>query len=132
MAEPFPDDVRRFVLAHLNSVEQLEVLLLLRGAPEREWTADAVGRALYTSPAAAAAQRLADLAAGQLLATHTGPEPVYRYAPADDARRQLIDRLADAYRERRVAFITLIYSKPNDQPASSSSGSGTGPATACS
>ena len=114
MSDPFPDDVRRFILAHINSVEQLEVLLLLRGAPDREWTAAAVGQALYTSPAAAA-KRLTDLAAGGLAAVLPGDASTYRYLPADDARRLMVDRLAEAYTQRRVAVVSLIYSKPNDQ-----------------
>ena len=114
MADPFPDDVRRFILAHINSVEQLEVLLLLRGEPDREWTAQAVGQALYTS-AAAAVKRLTDLTASGLAAVLPGDDPRYRYAPRDDAHRKLVDQMADAYRERRVAVVALIYSKPNDQ-----------------
>ena len=114
MSDPFPEDVRRFLLAHINSVEQLEVLLLLRGAPDQVWTATAVGQALYTS-AAAAVKRLTDLAAGGLVTVLPGDDPGYRFSPADDSRRDMVDRLAEAYSQRRVAVISLIYSKPNDQ-----------------
>jgi hypothetical protein len=114
MTEQFPEDVQQFILAHVNSVEQLEVLLLLRAQPQCDWDAAAVGRALYTPPAAAD-MRLADLHARGLLARKGEAVPLYRYAPNPAELDGLIGRLADLYRERRVSVITLIYSKPHDQ-----------------
>lgn len=32
-----PDDVREFVIRHIESVAQLEALLLLRANPDRAW-----------------------------------------------------------------------------------------------
>lgn len=110
----FPDDVRRFILDIINSVEQLETLLLLRGQPDREWSAQAVSQALYTQPEAAA-MRLTDLHARGLLTVTEGPERLYRYRPATGDQDRLIGQLADVYRERRVAVISLIYSKPLNQ-----------------
>ena len=55
-----PDDVVRFLNEHIESVEQLEVLLLLHRAGASAWTADMVAAALYTQPASAA-RRLAAL-----------------------------------------------------------------------
>lgn len=40
-----PAEVRRFIAAEIESVGQLEVLLLLRGAADKNWTADEVARA---------------------------------------------------------------------------------------
>jgi hypothetical protein len=115
MADDFPEEVRRFILETINSVEQLEVLLLLRREADRDWTAAAVGQAISTSTAAAA-MRLSDLAGrGFLTATQAGGDTTYRYAAAAPERERLVDLLATTYAERRVAVISLIYSKPNDQ-----------------
>ena len=110
----FPEEVQRFLLENINAVEQLEVLLLLRADPGKEWTAADVGQGIYTSPAAAV-MRLQDLAGRGLLAVAAGPDPRYRYRPADSARARLVDLVAETYRERRVAVITLIYSRPSDR-----------------
>lgn len=109
--DDFQEDIRRFILDNITSVEQLEVLLLLQRTPEKDWNAASVSKELYTQPEAAA-QRLADLEALGLLAHAEGPSPEYRYAPRTLARAQLVARTAEVYRQRRVAVISLIYSRP--------------------
>ncbi|MBW3541352.1 MAG: hypothetical protein KY476_13880 [Planctomycetes bacterium] len=114
MADEFSDDVKQFLSEHISSVAQLEVLLLLRAQREREWTASEVSKALYTTPDMAAEQ-LAELAGRGLLARGDGAETKYRYWPASpelDAQAGLLDT---AYKERRVAVITAIYSQPLDK-----------------
>ena len=103
-----PDDIHRFLLANIESVEQLEVLLLLWRGADTDWTAEAVARALYSQPSSVA-RRLATLHHKGLLAQTDGR---YRYAPKTDALGETVTRLADLYRERRVAVITVIASKP--------------------
>lgn len=114
MSEELPDDVRRFVIEHINSVEQLETLLLLWSNSAREWSADEVSQALYTPPAAAA-MRLEDLRQRGFVTLTGTPGDRYRYRSSSDEQMRLIARLADLYRERRVTIISLIYSKPHDQ-----------------
>jgi hypothetical protein len=111
MSERLPEDVQRFIVEHVNSVEQLETLLLLRSDPQKLWTVDEVSHALYTQPAAAQ-MRLADLQARGLLAAQADGR--WKYGATGDAD-ELVGRLADLYRDRRVTVITLIYSKPQQQ-----------------
>ena len=109
-----PEAVRRFVGAHIESVEALDVLLLLRERRDREWTAEAVARELRRNPGFVAAC-LAQLHA-HALATQTGdPEPSYRYDPRGRDDDRTIEELAGCYASRRVSVISLIYSKPTDQ-----------------
>lgn len=111
--DAFPEDVRRFILDHIHSVEELEVLLLVRAEPARLWDAEAIRQALYTS-AASASRRLADMEAAGFVVPVEGQPGAYRYRPGPAEREDLLARLADVYRERRVAVISLIYSKPID------------------
>lgn len=111
----FPADLQRFLAESIDSVEQLEVLLLLRGKPEQAWSAEEVSRALYTHPDAALRRLAALQTHGLLVVEGDGPERKYRYAPSSPDRAGLVDRLAALYKERRVAVITLIYSTPPDQ-----------------
>jgi hypothetical protein len=67
-----PDDVRRFLLQCIDSVEQLEVLLLLHRAPGEGWTAEAIAQSLYSNPESIG-RRLAGLYASGLLA----PRPIF-------------------------------------------------------
>jgi hypothetical protein len=106
-----PDAVTRFLNRHIDSEEQLEVLLLLHRAAESAWTAEMVAAALYTQPTSAA-RRLAALHAGGLIDVVTGQPEAYRYVPDPGDGGELITAVADTYRERRVAVVTAIASKP--------------------
>ncbi len=109
-----PERVQRFLMTHIDSIEKLEVLLLLRNRTERQWTASEVALELRIAEASAAA-RLADLATSGLLVS-TGEDPAaYRYSPthSDDVRD--ISELATTYSERRVSVITFIFSKPQER-----------------
>lgn len=111
-----PEEIRQFIAAHVTSVAQLELLLLLRSEREREWTASEVGRALYADTNGITEQLNELLAKGLLYVTHT-PEARYRYRPDGDTDT-LIGRLATLYQERRVAVISLIYAEPTHKARS--------------
>jgi hypothetical protein len=108
-----PADVRRFIVDHVHSVEQLEILLLLHRHPARWWTASDVNAEIRTS-LASADDRLRDLAERGLAGVDAGTPPRYRFAPAEGATAVLVSRVAETYREHRVSVVTLIYSKPSD------------------
>jgi hypothetical protein len=113
MTGDFPPRIAQFIQQHIESLAQLETLLLLKGEPQRSWDAAAVAQALYTSPEECAANLAALAAAGFLEAA---PEATrYRYCTDDAARRELIDTLQEVYRQRRVTVIELIYSKPSSR-----------------
>jgi hypothetical protein len=100
--------VRQFIVEKVNSVDLLETLLLLHAQPERCWTAEEVGRELRTSPGGGQ-NGLAQLNA-RGLAKQT-PKGFHFMASNPDVS-DTVNRLAEAYRDCRVAVITQIYSKP--------------------
>ena len=109
-----PDDVRAFLAQYIDSVEQMEILLLLHGTPEREWSAAAAAGHLYGQPSSVG-RRLAILRLQGLLACReSADDDMYRYAPATPALDLTVGRLADAYRDRRVSVVGLIASRPMD------------------
>ncbi|MCY1073534.1 hypothetical protein [Archangium lansingense] len=112
-AGDLPEEVRRFITDHIDSVEQLEILLLLHQHPERSWTAESVARELRIS-ALSADDRLKDMARSGILAKVQGSEVEYRYAPSQQLG-DVVAGLATAYAERRVTVINLIFSKPIDK-----------------
>nr|WP_217911169.1 hypothetical protein [Myxococcus sp. AM011] len=109
-----PPRVQRFITTHIDSLEKLEVLLLLRAHPGREWTASSVSLELrITEPSAAA--RLTDLTARRLLVGDGGAVPVYRFSPASSEDAQAVTELAAVYGARRVSVISFIFSRPLDK-----------------
>jgi len=111
--EPIPEKVRRFIVDHINSVESLEILLLLFADTGREWSALEVGRTLYTRPESAAAQLQELHRAKLLLAIAGGEAPKYRFHAASPEAAIVAD-LEKVYKTRRVSVISFIYSKPTD------------------
>lgn len=93
------------------SVEQLEILLLLRAHRGRDWSAEEIAKELRIA-ALSAANRLLDLA-GRGLLVEASPGR-FRYEPNDQALGAAVEGLAKVYPERRVSVIEIIFSKPND------------------
>jgi hypothetical protein len=101
--------VRAFIVRHLSSGAQLEVLLLLHRHRDRAWSAAAVGRELRIDPEQAG-WVLSRLAADGLLG---GDEAGYRFEPRLRRKTSAVDNLAALYPTYRVAIISLIFSKPS-------------------
>jgi hypothetical protein len=109
--DEIPPDVRQFVLDHIDSVAQLEALLLLRQSPEETWSVNQAAQRLYIDRGAAE-QILAALQVLGLVAHDGGSPPTYRYEPRSPARGDGVGRLAEIYRQRLIAVTNLIHSKP--------------------
>lgn len=109
----FSDTLKQFIAKHINSVEQLEVLLLLKRTAPREWTADQVSQEMTTSRYAAEG-RLHDLHARGLFVFREENQVLYfRYDPANPADKA-VSELGEVYAQRRTTVITMIFSKPVD------------------
>lgn len=104
-----PEDVHRFLVRHIDSVEELEVLLHARQSPGRSWSAADMARELYSHPSSIEQRFQRLLGAGLLRESGAGH---FQYAPRSAELDQVVARLADSYRERRVAVVSLIASKP--------------------
>lgn len=102
----------RFIQAHIHSVLQLEVLLLLRGR-EGAWTPATVAGELRITEQSAEL-RLQDLHLRSLLALEPSSRS-YTYAPVSDDLRGLVDALAECYATTRYTVINTIFSEPGDR-----------------
>lgn len=113
MRQPFPEDVRRFILTSIPSVPYLEAMLLLRADPEQAWDAALAARRLYISQHRAG-ELLHELAeAGIAQATRQGSGWVYGPDPALSA---LIEEVANLYSQDLVGVANLIHAR-NDNRA---------------
>ena len=109
-----PVEVKQFIDRQIESLAQLETLLLLRQAPERTMTAAEIAKAMYVPPESSLAV-LKDLERRGMVKPMAAADPRYLYQPADEATAKIIDALAQLYDERRVAVISQIYSKPTSK-----------------
>jgi DNA-binding MarR family transcriptional regulator len=115
VAEPTPaevDQVLRFVLDEIDSVPELEALLLLWQNRPAAWNVADVARRLYIVPQQAQAV-LADLSRKGMLAADPERQDSYLYASTSAERDELMARTEAVYRRQIVRISTLIHSKPS-------------------
>jgi hypothetical protein len=106
--EPIPADVRDFILRHIDTVAQLEALLLMRSSAGERWDVASMAQRIYTSEAETA-DLLARLASDGFL---TATEGFYYYDRDHAAERMLIEKLADVYSRHLIPVTNLIHAKP--------------------
>ena len=103
-----PEHVRRFIVEAIDSVPELEALLLLRTARDRRWSPEDAGARLYVSLPVATHVLSALTARGLLV----GEDDTFRYAPVRPELEAVIADLATAYSEHLIAVTRLIHGKP--------------------
>lgn len=108
--ELIPQDVRQFVLDRIDSVAQLEALLLLRSQREQGWSCETISSRLYID-SKQAADILKKLCADHFAAAEDSSLTLYFYRPGSDELRQMIDRLAELYSRHLVPVTNLIHGK---------------------
>jgi hypothetical protein len=86
-------------------------LLLLRAAPDKDWSPREVARALVTQ-IESSEEWLDEMTRDQLVVSRG---VMYRYAPATAELEAAVDGLAESYAKYRVAVIALIFSKPSER-----------------
>lgn len=109
-----PQDVHQFILHNIDSIAQLEGLLLLRDDPSIAWTAEALSQRLYISEAETA-QLLAQLESREILRVAVGRTPRYRYDPQAPELDSMIGRLAELYGKYLVPVTHIVHSKPKSR-----------------
>ena len=95
----------RFVRERLPSLEQIEIVLLLRGDPSRAWTAPEVSQQLGTPPESTAMRLFLLASNGVIVFDGSSGLPRYRYTPG--ASEHELNELADVYATRREALVAL-------------------------
>lgn len=108
MSDAFPPELKQFIVQHIESLAQLEVLLYMREHADRSITPQELANRLALTVELSSAI-LADLTKRGLVAK---VEAAYRYQAASGEIDQLVAVLAEAYRSRRLAVTNEIYSKP--------------------
>jgi len=103
--------VCQFIDQNIESLAQLETLLLLRRHPDKSWDSAGIAKALYIAPEQAA-RLLADLGRRGMTSATAASSLHYSFIPSSADYDATIAEVALAYEERRVAVISLIYSKP--------------------
>jgi len=106
----FSDEFCRFLRAAVPSVDAAELLLVVQREPDRWWSAADAAATLRPATALAegdAARYFAVFHAAGLLAL--APDRRVQYKPGSEALAAHVGTLEQAYRERPVTLIRVIY-----------------------
>jgi hypothetical protein len=108
VSESIPDDVREFIQKHIDSIAQLEALLLLRRELSAPWNATTVAKRLYI-PDQDAAEVLGELLARGFL-QFDGKSYQYQCSTEVDT---LVGCVADVYARQLIPMTHLIHNNSN-------------------
>jgi hypothetical protein len=102
-----PGEVVDFLDRHIDSIPELETLLIMSDDPGRAWTEAAVAQRIYVTASVAHSILEALLRRRLISASLDG----CRFDPADDANRDLVRRVAKTYRSNLVSVANFIHRK---------------------
>jgi hypothetical protein len=106
--ELIPAEVREFIYTYIQSVADLEALLLLARDADARWTAGSVAKQLYIDEQQAA-EVLERLCSGGLAECDAGTF-WFNFGPG--GQRATVERLAAIYSQHLIPVTNLIHSRP--------------------
>lgn len=107
--EVVPDAVRTLIAERIDSIPELEAVLLLRQHRDQSWSVEEAGQRLYVS-STVAGHILAVLCDRGLLArTDLG----FQYAPATPELEASVTLLANTYSKHLIAVTNIVHAKPS-------------------
>lgn len=107
-ADDLPEDVRVLLHEHIESYEQLEILLLLRRERYEEWTIEGLAARLHVREELVGSALDGLKAGGLVAATGAAPAPRFAYRPTSSGLDAAAGRLDREYAERPVRIIQLM------------------------
>ena len=105
-------EIDQFILDEIDSVPQLEALLLLWNSRPVMWTPEQLAGRLYVSTELSQSL-LQELVRKRLITRNQGSVEGYRYESVSEDTDRLIARLDDLYRREVVRVSTVIHAKPS-------------------
>ncbi|MEO6027562.1 MAG: hypothetical protein ABIR79_11905 [Candidatus Binatia bacterium] len=109
MAAKISHAVKTLIAERIDSIPELEALLLVRDDRASDWSPEEAGKRLYVSTLVAT-YILGILRERGFLAER---DARYRYEPASSELADAVDQLAAAYARHLVAVTEIVHSKPS-------------------
>jgi hypothetical protein len=103
-----PAEVREFIHTYIESIADLEALLLLARDAHAKWTAASVAEQLYIEEPQSG-DVLARLCAGGLARCQAG---TFWFNDGPDGPRAIVERLAELYTSHLIPVTNLVHARP--------------------
>jgi hypothetical protein len=104
-----PDAVRKLLTERIDSIPELEAILLLRQHRNQSWSVEEAGQRLYLSPAVASHVLTVLTERGFLTRTLQR----YQYAPESTELEAGVTLLAETYSKHLIAVTNIVHAKPS-------------------
>jgi predicted transcriptional regulator len=98
-------DIQQFLERNVHSIEQLEILLLLRASPDREWTVREVYQRVLTNETSVA-QSLGKLSEHGLV--RKADESAFQFETSPNTEK-ILEELAQLYKEKPTRILYALY-----------------------
>jgi hypothetical protein len=108
-----PDAVQRLVATRIDSLEMMQVLLLLSDLPPRAWTSREAAESLGSDEVSVSGQ-LVRLRQRGLLAVQMSEDASYRYAASGDLALA-VEQLRECARSRPLEVAALLATRPQQR-----------------
>jgi hypothetical protein len=107
--EGIPTPVQSLIFDAIGSVEQLEVVMLLRKHPDSKFRRQELARKLRSSDSSMEITLKSLCSHGLIQCDGDG---TYSYLPGSDDKEETMQALIELYKSRRTTVIQTIYNKP--------------------
>ena len=106
-----PENVLRFIDERIDSVPQLETLLMMHDEPQREWSAGEIAARAYVK--LDEAERILQALNRRGLIESIEGRPAFRIRDHGGEQRAIVEEVARTYRANLSRIATLIHEKPS-------------------
>jgi hypothetical protein len=104
-------EAREFIERTVDTIRQLDILMLLRRSPDRVWRADEIASELQMTTATVSAS-VGGLHASGVLATEGANPVAYRYEPRSITLHAGVESVAAAYETDPLPVVRAVLDKP--------------------
>ena len=112
--DPIPESVEEFVSENIDSVAELEALMLLFRDPAALWSAASLAERLYATEEQADAA-IAKLCHLGLAAASAKRRAAFHFRPSSPELEELVVQISETYSKYLVPVTNLIHSKPQSK-----------------
>ena len=111
--DPIPDEIRQFLAANFDALEQLEALRVLGEDSGREWSSEEIAGQIQATPAMSLVHIAALEGRGLLVCERREGRTFCRFGAKTPELEQQLRTVLDLYRQRPVTMIRLVYPGAN-------------------
>jgi predicted transcriptional regulator len=103
-----PTEVKDFVFHNIDSVEQLEILLILHADSTKWWSSEEISGQLRSNRNSV--EKRVQFLIKQKLVVVRSEDSKYSFQPADPRAQHTVDLLSEAYRVQKYRILEIIFS----------------------